>query len=193
MPPVWPTPPRRSLKSAIAPSTPCPLWLWLRRRADGRTLRLPVLHPCPMRPDERHRSHRRRPRRCPTDAYGRSKLAAEEGLAALDLAAVSLRPVVVYGPGCKGNMAVLRRVALSGMPLPLGGLTGRRSDRVAGQCRERRAARPFDRGTLARRDDRGRPGACDSARHDPRLARRRRPAGAPVFHSRSADPRAAWH
>ena len=63
----------------------------------------------------------------PTDAYGRSKLAAEAGLAALDLAAVSLRPVVVYGPGCKGNMAVLRRVALSGIPLPLGGLTGQRS------------------------------------------------------------------
>src|SRR5262249_59032280 len=33
----------------------------------------------------------------PTDAYGRSKLAAERGLAELDLDWVALRPVLVYG------------------------------------------------------------------------------------------------
>ena len=41
----------------------------------------------------------------PTDAYGKSKLAAERGLAELDLDWVALRPVLVYGSGVKGNMA----------------------------------------------------------------------------------------
>src|SRR5262245_56286514 len=43
----------------------------------------------------------------PTDAYGRSKLAAEQGLANLNIDWVALRPVLVYGPGVKGNMAEL--------------------------------------------------------------------------------------
>jgi len=63
----------------------------------------------------------------PTDAYGRSKLAAEQGLAALDLDWVALRPVLVYGPGVRGNMAQLIRLARSRLPLPFGGLTARRS------------------------------------------------------------------
>jgi UDP-glucose 4-epimerase len=63
----------------------------------------------------------------PTDAYGRSKLAAEQGLAALDLDWVALRPVLVYGPGVKGNMAKLMRVARSRLPLPFGSLSARRS------------------------------------------------------------------
>jgi nucleoside-diphosphate-sugar epimerase len=63
----------------------------------------------------------------PVDAYGRSKLAAEQGLAALDIDWVALRPVLVYGPGVKGNMAELIRIARSRLPLPFGGLTARRS------------------------------------------------------------------
>lgn len=63
----------------------------------------------------------------PVDAYGRSKLAAEQGLAALDLDWVALRPVLVYGPGVKGNMAELMRLARSRLPLPFAGLTARRS------------------------------------------------------------------
>ncbi len=63
----------------------------------------------------------------PVDAYGRSKLAAEQGLATLDLDWVALRPVLVYGPGVKGNMAELIRLARSRLPLPFGGLTARRS------------------------------------------------------------------
>jgi len=63
----------------------------------------------------------------PTDAYGRSKLAAEHGLAALDVDWVALRLVLVYGAGVKGNMAQLLRLARSPYPLPLGGLAGRRS------------------------------------------------------------------
>jgi nucleoside-diphosphate-sugar epimerase len=63
----------------------------------------------------------------PTDAYGKSKLAAERGLAELDLDGVSLRAVLVYGPGVKGNMAQLMRLARSPFPLPLGSLRARRS------------------------------------------------------------------
>jgi nucleoside-diphosphate-sugar epimerase len=63
----------------------------------------------------------------PIDAYGRSKLAAEQGLATLDIDWVALRPVLVYGAGVKGNMAALVRLARSRWPLPFGGLTARRS------------------------------------------------------------------
>jgi nucleoside-diphosphate-sugar epimerase len=63
----------------------------------------------------------------PTDAYGRSKLAAERGLAELDLDWVSLRAVLIYGPGVKGNMAQLIKLARSPLPLPLASLTARRS------------------------------------------------------------------
>jgi UDP-glucose 4-epimerase len=63
----------------------------------------------------------------PTDAYGRSKLAAEQGLAQLDLDWVALRLVLVYGAGVKGNMAELLRFARAPYPLPLGALHGRRS------------------------------------------------------------------
>ncbi|MGP0088927.1 MAG: NAD-dependent epimerase/dehydratase family protein [Xanthobacteraceae bacterium] len=63
----------------------------------------------------------------PTDAYGKSKLAAERGLAELDLDWVALRPVLVYGPGVKGNMAQLMRLASSPYPLPLGGIKAQRS------------------------------------------------------------------
>jgi nucleoside-diphosphate-sugar epimerase len=63
----------------------------------------------------------------PTDAYGKSKLAAELGLAELKLDWVALRPVLVYGPGVKGNMAQLIRLAQSPWPLPLGRITARRS------------------------------------------------------------------
>ena len=64
----------------------------------------------------------------PTDAYGRSKLAAEQDLAALpNLAVTSLRPVVIYGEGVKGNVATLLKLARTGLPLPIGGLMAKRS------------------------------------------------------------------
>ena len=63
----------------------------------------------------------------PTDAYGKSKLAAERGLAELDIDWVSLRATLVYGPGVRGNMAQLMRLARSPFPLPLGNLRARRS------------------------------------------------------------------
>jgi UDP-glucose 4-epimerase len=60
-------------------------------------------------------------------AYGRSKLAAEQGLAQTELDWVALRLVLVYGPGVQGNMARLVQLARSPYPLPLAGLKGRRS------------------------------------------------------------------
>lgn len=63
----------------------------------------------------------------PTDSYGRSKLAAEQGLSQTGLDWVALRLVLVYGPGAKGNMAELVRLARSPYPLPLAGLKAQRS------------------------------------------------------------------
>ncbi len=67
----------------------------------------------------------------PTDAYGRSKVAAEAVTAELlDGSATRwtvLRPVLVYGPGVKGNMAALIRLAARPLPLPFGALKSRRS------------------------------------------------------------------
>jgi nucleoside-diphosphate-sugar epimerase len=70
--------------------------------------------------------------RCsPTSLYGRSKLEAEMGLArrlagsATEL--VVLRPSLVHGPGAPGNLARLRRLIDSGMPLPLSSIRNQRS------------------------------------------------------------------
>lgn len=63
----------------------------------------------------------------PTDAYGRSKLAAEQGLAATDLDWVALRLALVHGPGVEGNMAKLIKLARSPYPLPLAGLKAEHS------------------------------------------------------------------
>jgi UDP-glucose 4-epimerase len=63
----------------------------------------------------------------PTDAYGRSKLGAEQGLADLGIDWVALRPVLVYGPGVEGNMAALLDLVRSPLPLPFGSLKAQRS------------------------------------------------------------------
>ena len=63
----------------------------------------------------------------PTDAYGRSKLAAEQGLAKTALDWVALRLALVYGPGVEGNMARLIKLARSPYPLPLAGLKAEHS------------------------------------------------------------------
>src|ERR1700736_3434503 len=63
----------------------------------------------------------------PTDAFGRSKLAAEQGLATVGLDWVALRLATVYGPGVTGNMARLIRLARSPLPMPFGALAARRS------------------------------------------------------------------
>jgi UDP-glucose 4-epimerase len=63
----------------------------------------------------------------PTDPYGRSKLAAETAVAKSGVPFTVLRPVLVYGPGVKGNLRTLMRLAALPVPLPFGALTNRRS------------------------------------------------------------------
>jgi nucleoside-diphosphate-sugar epimerase len=63
----------------------------------------------------------------PTDAYGRSKLAAETAVRSANVPSTILRPALIYGPGVKGNLANLMRLARSPWPLPFGAFTSRRS------------------------------------------------------------------
>ena len=63
----------------------------------------------------------------PTDAYGRSKLAAEESVRAAQVPFTILRPVLIYGPGVRGNLARLVRLAETPWPLPVGLCRNRRS------------------------------------------------------------------
>jgi UDP-glucose 4-epimerase len=63
----------------------------------------------------------------PSDAYGRSKLAAEAAVRASGAAYTILRPVIVHGPSMKGNLASLARLAALPVPLPFGGFAASRS------------------------------------------------------------------
>lgn len=67
----------------------------------------------------------------PRDAYGRSKLAAEQGLAAIAAATgldvVTLRPPLVHGPGVRANFLGLLRLIDRSVPLPFGAVENRRS------------------------------------------------------------------
>jgi nucleoside-diphosphate-sugar epimerase len=63
----------------------------------------------------------------PTDAYGSSKLAAEEAVRGSGVPFTILRPVVLYGPGVKGNLALLARAAAMPLPLPVKDFSNRRS------------------------------------------------------------------
>jgi nucleoside-diphosphate-sugar epimerase len=55
---------------------------------------------------------------CPTNQYGRSKLAAEQAIQAAGVPFTIIRPVVIYGPHPKGNMRTFVRLARSFLPLP---------------------------------------------------------------------------
>jgi nucleoside-diphosphate-sugar epimerase len=67
----------------------------------------------------------------PEEDYGRSKLEAERALRLeLEGSVVDwciLRPPLVYGPGNPGNMARLLQLIGTGLPLPFGAITNRRS------------------------------------------------------------------
>jgi nucleoside-diphosphate-sugar epimerase len=63
----------------------------------------------------------------PTNAYGRSKLAAEKAIRASGVSFTILRPVVIYGDGEKGNFATVHKISRLPIPLPFGGLRARRS------------------------------------------------------------------
>lgn len=63
----------------------------------------------------------------PATAYDRSKLAAEEEVRGAGVPFTILRPVLVYGPGAKANIALMVRLASLPVPLPFGALKTRRS------------------------------------------------------------------
>ena len=63
----------------------------------------------------------------PSDAYGRSKLAAEAAVRASGVPFTILRPVLFYGSGVKGNFALFLRAARSPWPLPVKNFVNRRS------------------------------------------------------------------
>jgi UDP-glucose 4-epimerase len=63
----------------------------------------------------------------PTNAHGRSKLAAEDAVRAAGVPFTILRPVLVYGPGVKGSFGLLLRAAASRWPLPVKDFANRRS------------------------------------------------------------------
>jgi len=67
----------------------------------------------------------------PLDAYGISKMEAEQGLRELaaktGLEVVIIRPPLVYGPGVKANFAAMMRWLQRGVPLPLGAIHNQRS------------------------------------------------------------------
>lgn len=67
----------------------------------------------------------------PEDAYGISKLEAEQALARVAaetrIEIVVLRPPLVYGPGVKGNFLRLMDIVTRGVPLPLASVANRRS------------------------------------------------------------------
>ncbi len=61
----------------------------------------------------------------PSTPYGRSKLAAEAHVRAIN--GINLRPPVVYGTEARGNWAALRRLAGLAVPLPFASVRNRRS------------------------------------------------------------------
>src|SRR5262249_6422415 len=63
----------------------------------------------------------------PTDAYGRSKLAAEAAIRATGVPFTIFRPVVIYGPHARANIRFLVRLASSPLPLPFAGFNNKRS------------------------------------------------------------------
>lgn len=67
----------------------------------------------------------------PEDAYGISKLEAENALLQLSaetgMELVIIRPPLVYGAGVKGNFATMAKLVAKGLPLPLGAIHNKRS------------------------------------------------------------------
>jgi len=66
----------------------------------------------------------------PTDAYGKSKLKAENFLKSIQdeqFKVAIIRPPLVYGPGVKGNMIRLLKLAEKNTLLPFGGVSNKRS------------------------------------------------------------------
>lgn len=67
----------------------------------------------------------------PEDAYGISKMEAEQGLLMLakdtGMEVVIIRPPLVYGPDVKGNFSTMIKLLQTGLPLPFGAIANQRS------------------------------------------------------------------
>jgi len=63
----------------------------------------------------------------PITAYDRAKLAAEEEIRLSGVPFSILRPVIVYGPGAKANIALMVRIAALPLPIPFGAFKNQRS------------------------------------------------------------------
>ena len=66
----------------------------------------------------------------PVDPYGKSKLEAESYLKSIqtdNFKVAIIRPPLIYGPGVKGNMLRLLKLAEKNLPLPFGGTANQRS------------------------------------------------------------------
>jgi nucleoside-diphosphate-sugar epimerase len=67
----------------------------------------------------------------PSDSYGLSKREAEDSLRLLatktGMEVVIIRPVLIYGPGVKGNFLSMMNFIYKGFPLPFGALNNKRS------------------------------------------------------------------
>ncbi len=141
------------------------LWRWL-QAARGRVRRFVFLSSIRAQcgPNERQRSYRRGPsaahRRLWADPAGRrGGLDRTRSCRGEPAAGRRLWSRLQGQYGCVAPRRPFRPSSSAGRPD-----TWQALNRFAGQCRECRAARAFDRGTLARPRDRGRSGACDRAR-----------------------------
>lgn len=63
----------------------------------------------------------------PVTGYDQAKLAAETAIRDSGVPHTILRPVIVYGPNAKANIAFLLRIAALPLPLPFGSFRNRRS------------------------------------------------------------------
>jgi UDP-glucose 4-epimerase len=63
----------------------------------------------------------------PVTNYDRAKLAAEAAILQSGVSHTILRPVIVYGPNPKANMALMLRIAAMPWPLPFGAFRNQRS------------------------------------------------------------------
>lgn len=63
----------------------------------------------------------------PDGPYGEAKLAAEAAINQACPNTICLRLAPLYGPGVKGNFATLFKLAQTGLPLPFGAVTAKRS------------------------------------------------------------------
>ncbi|EGG98104.1 UDP-glucose 4-epimerase [gamma proteobacterium IMCC2047] len=79
---------------------------------------------------ESNRAYRFDDTAAPEDDYGLSKWEAEQGLKALcsesAMELVVIRPPLIYGPGVKGNLALLAKAIDKELPLPLGAIKNQR-------------------------------------------------------------------